>query len=226
MPTATTRARSLDSAEPLMSPAWSPDGQNLAYVSFEGKASAIYVQRLATGERRRVSARAGINGAPGVVAGRSHARADALARRQPRRLHARARDAGADAHHVRRRPSTPSRSGRADGQSLYFTSDRAGNAADLRVALDKARRRAERVTFTNGLQRTAAAVAGRQGTRRGHPRSRQLPRSRVVDLASRNLRVLTQWPPGRVAPASRRTGRLLIYATRDAGPRRARDASS
>ena len=44
----------LESREPVMSPAWSPDGQNLAYVSFEGKASAIYVQRLATGERRRV----------------------------------------------------------------------------------------------------------------------------------------------------------------------------
>ena len=46
-----------------MSPAWSPDGQSLAYVSFESKASAIYVQTLRSGERRRVSARAGINGA-------------------------------------------------------------------------------------------------------------------------------------------------------------------
>ena len=53
-----------ESNEPIMSPAWSPDGQNLAYVSFEGRSSAIYVQRLASGERRRVSARLGINGAP------------------------------------------------------------------------------------------------------------------------------------------------------------------
>ena len=53
-----------NSTEPLMSPSWSPDGQSLAYVSFENKASAIFVQTLATGERRRVSARAGINGAP------------------------------------------------------------------------------------------------------------------------------------------------------------------
>jgi TolB protein len=52
------------STEPLMSPSWSPDGQSLAYVSFENKASAIFVQTLRTGERRRVSARAGINGAP------------------------------------------------------------------------------------------------------------------------------------------------------------------
>ena len=47
-----------------MSPAWSPDGKSLAYVSFEDKASAIFVQTVLTGERRRVSARAGINGAP------------------------------------------------------------------------------------------------------------------------------------------------------------------
>jgi TolB protein len=54
----------LESKQPLMSPAWSPDGEWLAYVSFEARASAIYVQRLRSGERRRVSARVGINGAP------------------------------------------------------------------------------------------------------------------------------------------------------------------
>ncbi len=54
----------LESRQPLMSPAWSPDGEWLAYVSFEGRVSAIYVQRVRTGERRRVSARLGINGAP------------------------------------------------------------------------------------------------------------------------------------------------------------------
>jgi TolB protein len=53
-----------DSPEPLMSPAWSPDGRRLAYVSFEDEQSAIYIQTLRTGTRDRVSARAGINGAP------------------------------------------------------------------------------------------------------------------------------------------------------------------
>src|SRR6185437_16066263 len=54
----------LQSRFPLMSPAWSPDGQWLSYVSFESKRSAVYVQLVRTGERRQVSARAGINGAP------------------------------------------------------------------------------------------------------------------------------------------------------------------
>ena len=53
-----------ESTQPLMSPAFSPDGRQIAYVSFEGQQSAIYVQTLRTGSRQRVSARAGINGAP------------------------------------------------------------------------------------------------------------------------------------------------------------------
>ncbi|TAN02532.1 MAG: Tol-Pal system beta propeller repeat protein TolB [Rhodanobacteraceae bacterium] len=52
------------SHEPLLSPAWSPNGQELAYVSFESGDSAIYIQNIATGARRLVSARPGINGAP------------------------------------------------------------------------------------------------------------------------------------------------------------------
>jgi TolB protein len=52
------------SHEALLSPAWSPNGNELAYVSFESGDSAIYIQNIATGARRVVSARAGINGAP------------------------------------------------------------------------------------------------------------------------------------------------------------------
>ena len=54
----------LISNEPIMSPAWSPDGKNIAYVSFEGRNSAIYIQNIATGNRRILSKYSGINGAP------------------------------------------------------------------------------------------------------------------------------------------------------------------
>ncbi len=54
----------LVSYEPIMSPAWSPNGKKLAYVSFENKKSAIYIQDVATGVRRLVSRIPGINGAP------------------------------------------------------------------------------------------------------------------------------------------------------------------
>lgn len=52
------------SAEPLMSPAWSPDGTRLAYVSFENGNSSIYIQNITTGSREQVSSFRGINSGP------------------------------------------------------------------------------------------------------------------------------------------------------------------
>lgn len=54
----------VQSAEPLLSVAWSPDGKLLAYVSFERGNSAIYTQEIATGARKLLSSFKGINGAP------------------------------------------------------------------------------------------------------------------------------------------------------------------
>ncbi len=52
------------SNKPVMSPTWSPDASQLAYVSFESDRSAIYVQDLSTGSKRAISTREGMNGAP------------------------------------------------------------------------------------------------------------------------------------------------------------------
>jgi TolB protein len=54
----------LESTQPLMSPNWSRDGNKLAYVSFEGRNSAVYVQEITTGFREKVAANQGINSAP------------------------------------------------------------------------------------------------------------------------------------------------------------------
>jgi TolB protein len=202
-----------ESSEPIMSPAWSPDGQNLAYVSFEGKASAIYVQRLATGERRRVSARAGINGAP---AWSPDGRRLALTL---------SREGNLDIYTLDLATQSLSRvtsddaidtepEWSRDGQSLFFTSDRAGNAQIYRVALEGARN-AQRVTFTNGYnarprfspdgRELAMVTLDRGGYRIG-----------VLDLETRNLRVLTDARQDE-SPSFAPNGALLIYATRDGG---------
>lgn len=54
----------LISKQPIMSPAWSPDAKQIAYVSFENKRAAVYRVEVATGKRKLVSNYSGINGAP------------------------------------------------------------------------------------------------------------------------------------------------------------------
>ncbi len=54
----------LRSREPIMSPAWSPDGRKLAYVSFEQRRPVILIQDIYTAQRERIAAFKGINGAP------------------------------------------------------------------------------------------------------------------------------------------------------------------
>ncbi|HVE44820.1 MAG TPA: Tol-Pal system beta propeller repeat protein TolB [Gammaproteobacteria bacterium] len=54
----------LNSPEPIMSPSWSRDGRNIAYVSFENHHAGIYLQNVVTGSRHLLSEFPGINGAP------------------------------------------------------------------------------------------------------------------------------------------------------------------
>jgi TolB protein len=203
----------LESREPIMSPAWSPDGRDLAYVSFESKLSAIYVQRLASGERRRVSARSGINGAPAFS---PDGRKLAITLSREGNLDIYTLDLATQA--LTRVTSDDAIDTEAewsrDGQGIFFTSDRAGSAQVYRVALGEARE-AERVTFTNSYnarprmspdgKELLLVTLDRGGYRIG-----------VLNLESRNLRVITNGRQDE-SPSFAPNGALVLYATREGG---------
>jgi TolB protein len=203
-----------DSAEPLMSPIWSPDGQSLAYVSFESRNAAIYVQALRSGERTRVSARAGINGAPawspdGTMLALTLSRRDgdldvytlSLATQVLTRM---TFDPGIDTEPV----------WSLDGRKLYFTSDRSGSPQIYEVDLaDSSKPR--RVTFEGSYNaRPRLSPDGKQ-LAVVHLDSGNY-RIAVVDLASRAVRVLSQGRQDE-SPSFAPNGATLIYATQERG---------
>jgi TolB protein len=202
------------SEEPIMSPAWSPDGQSLAYVSFESKASAIYIQTLRTGERRRVSARAGINGAPawspdGSTLALTLSRKDGDVDVYTLKLSSQVLTRMTNDPAIDTEPAWS-----ADGRKLYFMSDRAGGPQVYEVDVDQPGR-ATRLTFEGSYNaRPRLSPDGKQlavvHLDRGNFRIA------LVDLASKAVQVLTQGRQDE-SPSYAPNGAMLIYATQDRG---------
>lgn len=204
----------MQSSQPIMSPAWSPDGEWLAYVSFENRSSAIFVQRVRTGERRQVSARVGANQAPAfspdgsklaITLGGSTGNLDIYILDLGTQALTRITDDPA----IDTEPAWS-----ADGQTLYFTSDRSG-APQIFAAPAQAGARARRVTF--GVSRAERP--------RVSPDGRQLAfvtqesggfRVAVFDLASSQVSVLSRGALDE-SPSFAPNGAVLIYAGRERG---------
>jgi TolB protein len=200
--------------EPIMSPAWSPNGQQLAYVSFENKASAIIVQTLRTAERSRVSARSGINGAPawspdGSALALTLSRKDGdvdvyTLKLQSQELKRMTFDPGIDTEPV----------WSADGRKLYFNSDRAGSPQIYQIDVDNPER-ATRVTFDGSYNaRPRLSPDGKQLAVVLQDRGNF--RIGTMDLQSRALRVLSNGRQDE-SPSFAPNGAMLIYATQDRG---------
>ena len=198
----------LASREPIISPAWSPNGTRIAYVSFEAKKPVVYVHSLATGQRQAVANFKGSNSAP-AWSPDGRQLAVVLSRDGGTQIFV----MNADGSNVRRLTNSSAIDTEPqfspDGQHLYFTSDRGGSAQIYRVPVSGGD--AQRVTFEGSYNvsprisqdgRTLAFIARNNGRF-------QLS---VMDLATRQVQVLSDGQRDE-SPSFAPNGKMILYAT-------------
>ncbi len=203
----------LSSSQPIMSPAWSPGGDRLAYVSFENRRSEIYIQEIGSGERERVASFEGINSAP-AWSPDGRRLALTLSRGGQTDIYVLELDSG-DLRRVTDHWAIDTEATwMPDGRSLLFTSDRGGNPQIYRVNVDN--RNVQRVTFEGNynasptLSPDGRRVAMVHRTDRGYGIA-------VQELGENGrFRVLTRGSQDE-SPSFAPNGAMVLYATRADG---------
>lgn len=198
----------LKSTQPIMSPAWSPDGERLAYVSFEHGRPEIYIQNLQTQKRRLIASFQGLNDAPAWSPDGSQL---ALVLSKDGNPEIYIMDLASRAlHRVTRNFAIDTEPAwLPDGKSLVFTSDRGGAPQIYQISVHGGD--VQRLTFEGDYNARAAVspdgklvamVDGHNGRFR----------IAVIDRGTGDMRVLTN---NRLdeSPSFAPNGRMIIYAT-------------
>jgi TolB protein len=196
------------SNEPIISPAWSPDGTKVAYVSFEAKKPVVYVQNLITRERTVIANYKGSNSAPAWAPDGSKL-AISLSRDGLTQIYT----VNANGSGLQRLTTTsgidtePQFS--ADGQYIYFLSDRSGGPQIYRMSAGGGD--AKRITFSGSYNitprispdgKTLAYISRREGKFQLYS----------LDLASGQELRLSDTTKDE-SPSFSPNGRYIMYAT-------------
>lgn len=202
----------LSSAEPIISPAWSPSGAQLAYVSFESRKPVIYSHDVATGKRRLLANFRGSNSAPAwspdgkqLVAtlsrdGGSQLYAIGLNGGEPRRL--------TQSSSIDTEPAFS-----PDGKAIYFVSDRGGAPQIYRMSPSGGN--PERVTFT-GTYNISPALSPDGRWLAYVSRVSGAFKLQVMELASGTVNAITDTSADE-RPSFAPNSRLIVYATQQQG---------
>ncbi|WP_344962250.1 Tol-Pal system beta propeller repeat protein TolB [Oceanisphaera sediminis] len=198
----------LRSREPLMSPAWSPDGRKLAYVSFENKKAEIVVQDIYSQQRQVVSSQPGINGAPQWSPDGSKLALVLSRDGQPEvyvlNLSSRQLSRVTNNRTIDTEPSWA-----ADGKALYFVSERGGRPQVYRADLNTGDTR--RVTF-QGDTNLGPRVTNDGNSMVLVSRSQGQYRIARQELDGGQLQVLTETQLDE-SPSPAPNGTMIIYST-------------
>ena len=202
----------LSSPEPIISPSWSPNGRELAYVSFESRKPVVYVHEVASGKRRVLANFKGSNSAPSWSPdGRSLAVTLSLEGGSQIFL---LPSAGGDPQRLYQSSSIDTEPVFApDGQSIYFVSDRGGSPQVYRSPLRGGG--VQRVTFSGNYNispslspdgRWMAYVARVENQYRLH----------ILNLQTEKISAITETGADE-RPSFSPNSRLLVYATQTNG---------
>lgn len=200
----------LDSAEPILSPSWSPDGRKVAYVSFESGRPAIYSQNITTRERRKLASFRGLNGAPAWSPDGTRM-ALTLSRDGNPEIYIMDIASQALTRVTNHYAIDTEPRWLPDGRGLIFTSDRGGSAQIYRLTL--ADKSVKRLTFEGSYNGRGDISPDGRYLAMVHREAGQRFQIAVQDLQTQVLTVITQTPQDE-SPSFSPNGTQLVYATR------------